>query len=912
MTQLASLKLRSEMAISPSFPLNPFEIPEPNSRWYPGVEVEENEKSSLIPPLVYKIREAVHQWRKAGYPGISPTSRSLLRFWFQTPHLVQTDGGLQEFRYYFAQREAVETVIWLYECESARSAADLVRYSSNQSVSVNMFEESWTRYVMKMATGSGKTKVLSLLIAWSYFHHRYEPDSGLSPNVLLIAPNIIVLDRLKLDFEGLRVFFTDPVLPEDGWEGKAWRTDFSPLVHLQDEVGPLSSQGNIFLTNIHRVFEGGERGDSLPDDLRELFLGQAPPQVTNRRSVDLAKTLGTLESLVVMNDEAHHIHDSSLAWFRAIERLDGVLRRKNRGRGISVQLDVTATPKKSNGAIFVQTVSSYPLVEAIRQGVVKTPVLPDLASRSQLQENPTSNFGERFADHIRLGVLEWKKYAETFSAYSKKPVLFIMTTTTEEADEAAEYLEQQFPDFHNRTLVIHTKRNGEINEKAMNPSELAFLRKASREIDSESNPYLAVVSVLMLREGWDVKNVVSMVGLRPYVSDSKILPEQTLGRGLRLMFSGSEGVREYVSVIGTPEFLNFVEEIQFEGVELDYVPMGRGTDYRGPLVVEVDKSNKSKSPARLDIELPVLSRRFSRDTKNLSELDVTTFAGPFATRREYSASELREIRFWDIDSNEPVWTTDLNSDVVPTSQAVLGFLADQVGRKLRLVGGRDILYGKLKKFVALQLFGKKVHLDDVSVLRNLSEVDTQRILVDFFSEAINLLTVTESGQTRVVTSLKVSEAKPSVVTNQDFVLSEKTLFNRVVGDSDLELRFAKLLDKCHDVVSFAKNSPALGFKIEYVNSQGYIANYLPDFIVKVDDFNVYIVETKGLEDLDVEPKWKRLVDWCELATETDANGRVFHPLFVPYDEFNRLVAKADSFKSFVEMFRGANPRVHKG
>lgn len=900
------------MAISPSFPLSPFEIPDPDSRWYPGAEVEEHEKSALIPPLVYKIRQGVHEWRKAGYPGISRTSASLIRFWFQTPHLVQSDEGLQDFNYYFAQREAVETVVWLYECEQSRVAADLIRYSSNEAATLGMFEESWPRYVMKMATGSGKTKVLSLLIAWSYFHHRYEEGSGLSPNVLLIAPNIIVLDRLKLDFEGLKIFFTDPVLPEDGWEGRNWRRDFSPLVHLQDEIGPVSSQGNIFLTNIHRVFEGSGGGDSLPQDLRELFLGEAAPQTTNQRTVDLSKTLGTLDSLVVMNDEAHHIHDSSLAWFKAIERLDGVLRRRNRGRGISIQLDVTATPKKSNGAVFVQTVSSYPLVEAIRQGVVKTPVLPDLASRSQLKENPSNNFGERFADHIRLGVLEWKKYAETFSSYSKKPVLFIMATTTEEADQAAEYLEQQFPEFHNRTLVIHTKRNGEINEKAMKPAELAFLRQASREIDSESNPYLAVVSVLMLREGWDVKNVVSMVGLRPYVSDSKILPEQTLGRGLRLMFGRSQDVREYVSVIGTPEFLNFVEEIQFEGVELDYVPMGRGSEYRGPLVVEVDKTNTRKSSARLDIEVPVLSRRFSRDTKNLSELDVSSYSGPAAELREYSDRELREIRFWDIDSNEPVWTTDLNSDVVPTSQAVIGFLADQIGRKLRLVGGRDILYGKLKSFVIYQLFGQTVNIDDVAVLRNLSEIETQRVLVDFFSEAINLLTVSESGQTRVVTSLKVSEAKPSVVKNQDYVTSEKTLFNRVVGDSDLELRFAKFLDKCDDVVSFAKNSPALGFKIEYVNSQGYIANYLPDFIVKVDDFNIYVVETKGPEDLDVLPKWERLVNWCELATETDANHRTFRPLFVPYEEFNRLVTKAGSFQAFFDMFRALKPKTRKG
>src|SRR5258708_16971747 len=105
------------------------------------------------------------------------------------------DGSQSQFRYYCAQREAVETVIWLHDVRQVRDKFDLMRFDASRAISVGMFEEEWPRYVVKMATGAGKTKVLSLLIAWSYFHKLYEPESRLARNFLLRAANIIVLDR---------------------------------------------------------------------------------------------------------------------------------------------------------------------------------------------------------------------------------------------------------------------------------------------------------------------------------------------------------------------------------------------------------------------------------------------------------------------------------------------------------------------------------------------------------------------------------------------------------------------------------------------------------------------------------------------------------------------------------------------
>ena len=171
-------------------------------------------------------------------------------------------------------------------------------------------------------------------------------------------------------------------------------------------------------------------------------------------------------------------------------------------------------------------------------------------------------------------------------------------------------------------LVIHTKNNGEISESASgkDKDELDKLRKQANEIDGMDSPSRAIVSVMMLKEGWDVRNVTTIVGLRAYSAKSNILPEQTLGRGLRKMYPGD--VEEYVSVVGTNAFMEFVESIQAEGVVLERKPMGEGTGPKTPLVVEVDKENEKKDMDALDIEIPVLTPRVYREYKNLGELDI--------------------------------------------------------------------------------------------------------------------------------------------------------------------------------------------------------------------------------------------------------------------------------------------------
>jgi type III restriction enzyme len=887
------------MAMHPDFPASPHDILKPEVRWFPADEtLRETSYDKLMPPLVPELRKQVCEWRDKGYPDISETGRTLLNWWFKTPHAIpHSDGTIGNFQYYFAQRESVETIIYLHEYVKVLDKNDLLRFDVRGVVTPKLIEETWRRYVVKMATGSGKTKTMSLLLAWSYFHKKYEENSDLAQNFLVVAPNIIVLDRLRADFDGLKIFSEDPVIPENGTGGRNWKSDFQLTLHIQDAVGPLDPSGNIFLTNIHRVYDDKTPPPSSEDEnSMDYFLGSKPKGKTTNQGVDLGRIVRDIDELIVINDEAHHIHDSKLTWFKSIGDIHNRLKQK--GSQLALQIDVTATPKHTNGAIFVQTIADYPLVEAITQNVVKHPVLPDSPSRAKLMEKDSSVYTERYGDYINLGVTEWRKVYPEHQKLEKKAVLFIMTDDTKNCDAVAEYLETTFPEFKDAVLTIHTNKSGDIKEGTNSKAsreELELLRKQSNEIDDWSSPYKAIVSVLMLKEGWDVKNVTTIVGLRAFSSTAKILPEQTLGRGLRRMYPGLDG-EEYVSVVGTEAFMDFVESIQSEGVELEHRSMGAGTPPVAPLIIEVDDDG-NKDIDILDIEIPVLSPRVIREYKNLDELDLDSFEFKTAAYRRFSDEEQREIIFRDITTNEITHTTVLDGAIASDYRSVIGYFAQTILKDLRLYAAYDLLYPKVQEFVQVKLFGYIVDLDDQNTLRNLSEPDTSRTICETFKAAINGLTIKDTGNAEIRDSIKIRNMRPFVVKDQKHLTAKKSVFNKIVGDSVLELRFAQFLEQCPDVVSYAKNYFALNFKIDYIDSVGNIANYYPDFVIKLSDAEVYVVETKGLEDLDDPLKIKRLRQWCEDVNETLTDVK-FDFVYVDQESFDALTDATEAESSF--------------
>ena len=876
------------MALDKNFPKSPFEIIKPNIRWYPGDENLGNiGREKLLPPLVTKIRNEVYEWRKKDYPKTTPTTKSLLNYWFNVEHS-------NNFKYYFAQRESVESIIFLYEHEKIRNASELLKYDSSGNLVDSMFEEDWLRLVIKQATGTGKTKVLSLLIVWSYFNKVFEDNTELSKNFLLLAPNTIVLDRLKDDIEGLKIFNNDPMIPPNQYSGKNW--NFFPKVHIQDQIGSLSNEGNIFLTNVQRF--SIRTKNTNKNDMSDFFLGEKPSSTKNDNRILVRDIVKELDDLIILNDEAHHVHDTNLAWYKIIENIHLNLLQNN--KKLPLQIDVTATPKHQNGNIFVQTISDYPLVEAIAQNVVKTPILPDEASRGKLKENTSSKFSERYRQYINLGVEVWEQDYKKHLKLGKKALLFIMVDDTKNCDDVKDYLENTFPILKKSTFIIHTNKEGRIDEANSSKSqkELMELRKLAKEVDSENNNIKAVVSVLMLKEGWDVKNVSTVVGLRPFSHKANILPEQTLGRGLRKMYFG-ENISEELNVVGSEKFLDFVESIKSEGVIFEKRSMGKHSEPAGPTIIEIDPS---KNLEELDIEIPILSPRIHREYKNLEDLDIEKFEFESVKLKKFSEDDQKNIIFREIIDDKIVKEIKLNEFLEINSSSIINFFTKSIMTEMRLYGGQEILYGKLKYFLKEKLFGEQVNLEDPNVARNLSETNIRFIIRETFKKYINKLTIVDSGETEVQNYIKVSNQKTfSVPRTKEFLPTKKSIFNKVVGDSHFELLFAGFLEAATDVKKYIKNYLQLNFKMSYINYEGGISNYYPDFVLQLKNGNWFVIETKGAENLDDPKKIERLKVWCEDASKT--TGKNYDYLYVKQEEWDALGITPNTFEEIIPVFK---------
>ena len=318
--------------------------------------------------------------------------------------------------------------------------------------------------------------------------------------------------------------------------------------------------------------------------------------------------------------------------------------------------------------------------------------------------------------------------------------------------------------------------------------------------------------------------------------------------------------------------------------------MGEGTAPKSPLVIEVDRENPNKDIDRLDIQIPILTPRVYREYKNLSDLDIPHFGNKKFPVISFNDEQQREIFFRDITTEEITHKTILDSNINANYQSVIGYFAQTIKKELHLVGGYDILYGKVKTFIKTQLFDREIDIEDLNILRNLSEIEVTKTIFETFKKKINELTVMDRGEAEIRDYIKISQCRPFVIRDQGFLLPKKSVFNKLIGDSGFELEFASFLENCDDIISYVKNYFAVNFKIDYQNSQGDISNYYPDFIVKRTDKEVYIVETKGLEDVDVKLKIARLDQWCRDIDALQSSVK-FDWLFVREDDFKKYKPK---------------------
>ena len=876
---------------------SPFEIVNPKDRWIPTLTKDLNK---VLPPLVLKIREEVFEWREKNYEGATDTSKALLEWWFKTEH--------ENFRYYFAQRESVETIVYLHEVANIRDKDQLFNnYNSSTEVTLQHFTENWLRLVTKMATGSGKTKVMSLLLLWSYFNRVYENNNELSSNFLIIAPNIIVLDRLKADFENLNIFRKDPCIPHNGVADRNWNTDFfsNAEIHIQKQARVRKKQGNIFLTNIQQIYAGRVKTPSLDDDdLTDFFFGKkVKPKLEN--TVDLLKLIKQVDELVILNDEAHHINDEDQVWYKTIQNIHNSL-LANESR-LALQLDFTATPKHKDSSIFVQTVSDYPLTEAIHQNIVKNIEVPKKIYRDELQALPSIKFSEKWRQFIDLGYVEWKKSYNVCKETDKKAILFIMTDDTKNCDDVAKYLENNYDDLKGRVLTIHTNRNGDIVENENAPKktkdQLEQLRKEANTIDSMENNKVVIVSVLMLKEGWDVNNVTTIVGLRPFAKP-KILPEQTLGRGLRKMYRDLN-IPERLTVIGTPSFMEFAKELEKEGVKVKEIDVGEDVPpfFITSKVIE-DEDIKNK----FDIEFPQIVEKVFRNDELIKTIDVSKFKFKPIEYKNIDLIAKMKIEWEFTVSKEISRVEEYDKNYALDVYNILGALAKEVMDELKLKQGMgfEIICEKIKDLIENYVFGKKIEFDNDLSKANLCIIETRRTIVSIMVEEIKKVIINDKVEKKLGKILRFSEDKNKRVkdgTTAIYFEPEKSVYDKHFFDSDFEQDVNVYIENLPDIVSCIKN---MGFiKIPYQNAKGIWSHYVPDFFIKLSDKEYCVLETKGAEYLNDPIKRDALKNKVKQINEGQDKVK-FSTLYVLQEKFEKLEGKPSTFKTFFEMFKEIN------
>ena len=867
------------------------------------------EPAEKTAPCVPAIRRLVDEWRLQDYQGVSPTTRSLLNYWFRTDHRLP--NGVR-FEYHRSQREAIETLIYLYEVAGVRRQKDLIeKYAgSNQDLRLLQYDD-FARYCIKMATGSGKTKVMALAVAWQYFNAVAEARDDFSRTFLLLAPNVIVFERLRLDFAGGRIFRTDPILPPE------LRIYWDLDCYMRGDAERASSQGALYLTNIQQLHERLNKAEADEPAIMTAMLGPKPPARQLEVEDFEARILKRRGAVMVINDEAHHTHDEKLKWNEIIRRLSdnlkahppsptgaaasaslpspipGIAKHTRQGRGaggaaqslskgevnqLVAQLDFTATPRHSKGALFTWTVYDYPLKQAILDGIVKRPIK---GITHGIQEGKSPIASTRYKAYLTAGVERWKEYVGQLKPLNKKPILFTMMNDTNDADDVGDYLQKKYPSEFggDKLLVIHTDKSGEVSKR-----DLEKARKTAREVDDQTNPVNAIVSVLMLREGWDVQNVTVVVGLRPYTSKANILPEQTIGRGLRLMFRDlAPDYVERVDVIGNKAFIEFVEDLERE----EEIAFGTFDVGRDKLIINTIQPD----PAKLDkdITLPVLSPILVRKktlADEIASLDVMTFDCPYFPRKsDDTAAQTFQYEGRDLLTLQKIIERTYTLPEVQTSQEVVSYYAKRIAQDVKLPGQFAALVPKVQDFLRRRAFGGLVDLDDPVIIKAISTNIAQYVTVQGFVKALRPLVVQEMNAQLLNAGRHLSSTPPFPFSRQTLP-ADKTVFNLVACSNEFELNFAKFLENAPDVGRFAKLPEQFGFAIEYTDSNNNLRYYEPDFAAVTIAGKHYLVETKGREDVDVINKDRAATLWCANATRLTVTNWEY--IKVPQKEFEKL------------------------
>ncbi len=857
-------------------------------------------------PLVNQIRPRVAAWRAAGYPGITSITKRLLEHWYD-PEEFETR------RFFFCQLEAIETLIWLTESPGAdRVGIDIPNDGGG-----------FLRQCCKMATGSGKTIVMAMAIAWHILNKvAYPHDTRFSRNVLVLAPGLTVKNRLAV---------LDTAAAANYYEA----FNIVPSAML-DQL----RQGQVLVRNWH------------------ILAWDTEEQIKKRHSVDkrgvksdeayTREVLGRMaqsRNLLVINDEAHHAWrvnwQAEGKYLRSRDLKDsaeeatvwiGGLDRLHRSRGLLTCYDFSATPftpsgkKSSEESLFRWIVSDFGLNDAIESGLVKTPrvvvrddAVPDAKTyKSRLYHiycdpdvkddlNRRAEPEEPLPDlvlnaYYLLGYdwrEEWKAWKE--SHQPTPPVMITVCNRTETAARVKHAFDSRrihIDELCDPERILHidskvlkeaeereepvaqlqtpaTEDEAETDEapaehKLTKAEQAELLRRMVDTVGKAGQPGAGiqkVISVGMLSEGWDAKTVTHIMGLRAFTS--QLLCEQVVGRGLRRTtyeVNPQTGLFE-------PEYVNIF------GVPFTFLPHEGGEDGPPPPPSPKTPVEPDTSKAHYEIRWPNVVR-IERVFQPTLMLDWTK-ARPLRLDAAHTArvAELAPVLEGrpDVTQINRIELERLAGEF--RTQRIIFETARDVFDQMKHTweGSREVLLAQLVRIVE-----QFTQSDRISISPPL-----------FFQDELRRRLIITLNMTRVVQHVwdavrQQNTERLTPVFDRDHPIratgemrtwytgkpcerTKKSHINVCVYDSGWEASDAHVLDDDPSVIAWVKNDH-LGFEILYLY-RGAVRKYRPDFLVQLATGDMLVLETKGEETEQDEVKQRYLDEWAKAVTAHGGFGR---------------------------------------
>lgn len=852
--------------------------------------------------LVNRIRKRVADWKSDDYPGITAVTRRLLEHWH--------DQNMREYPFYFCQIEAIETLIWWVEAQK----------QYKQSIEIHGDGGPWERLCNKMATGTGKTTLMGLIITWQVLNAvTYTGRKEFSRAVFIVAPGITVKERLQVLQPGNADNYYDlfELCPSDVLRQKLNRAE-------------------IVIENWHTLMPAIEKKKSV------VKKGPESNEAFCRRVLG---KLASFKKIIVINDEAHHAYripaelkkkkkiglskeeqEQATRWIEGLDRI-------HKGRGILRCFDLSATPFAPTGkrnvehALYSWIVSDFGLNDAIEAGLVKTPrvvvrddALPDANTyRSKLyhlydNKEVKDDLNRKAEPHEPLPELVQKAYTilaadwrEALKKWNEKghtvsPVLLTVCNRTETAARIEHYFDQgdcHFPELHapEKTLRVDSKilKKAEIGESLSGHKDyekrlklivssanipetkkkrLLSLKKEEllREIvDTVGKPGKAgsglqnVISVAMLSEGWDAKNVTHILGLRAFTS--QLLCEQVIGRGLRkVSYDRDENglfKPEYVNVFGVP--LSIFHDVGSEGepppppepsVCVESLPERKEYEITWPIILRIET-----------VVRPVLKMEWSK----VEPLEIDPANTPVS-------AEIAPALGGATDITKAV-TIDLEKlpDAFRLQRVIF-----QAARKAfeqvyteRFKGNKEFLVFQLIKIVEKFIYSKKLSIPSLFH----QDPNRKRILlalnVDKLVQHI-VRHVQEQNKERVEPIFDTERPIASTDDMRPWYTRKachptiKSQISHVVFDSTWEAADAYFFEKSDLVKAYAKNDH-LGFYILYL-FKGKVRKFFPDFLIRLTNGKNLILEVKGQDSEQNKVKRQELDKWVKTVNESGGFG----------------------------------------